>query len=159
VLVGGKRFLVARRNLDKEKELCYSLYVQGLKYKEIGELLGLSKGKIEYYIRSWACVHSLPYPRYKGKGYFCYKLYKNNMEIKDIARLLGKKEITIYKSIGHFCKKFNAPPPFKRKMELAYRLREEKGYSYKEIAEIAGYHDRSTCFRAIKSYKKRLSEK
>lgn len=147
--------------VDKEqiKEISYSLYAQGLKYREIADALGVPQTNVEYYVRTWACSNSLPFPLYRGVGQFCYRLYKNNMKVKDIARLLGKKEINIYKIIHNFCKKYNIPPPFGERVSLAYKLREERGYSYQKIAEIVGYYDKSSCYHAINNYKNKMEKK
>jgi transposase-like protein len=157
VLVGGGVFLVSSAvKLEQIKEICYSLYSQGLKYREIAEAMDLAQNNVEYYVRSWACSNSLPYPVDRGVGHFCYRLYKNNMKIKDIARLLGKNEINIYKIIHNFCRKYNIPSPFGERVVLAYKLREERSYSYRKIAEIVGYYDKSSCYHAIQNYKKKL---
>ena len=158
MLVGGGTFSVTKGELKNTKETCYSLYSQGVKYKEIAQALDLPQTSVEYYVKSWACANSLPYPIYRGVGFFCYSLYKNNMKIKDIARLLGKKEINIYKLIHSFCSKYDIVPPFKKKAELAYKLRVEKNFSYSKIAKIVGYYDKSSCYHAISNYKQKVEK-
>lgn len=146
-------------DLEHLKEISYSLYSQGLKYREIAEALDVPQTNVEYYVRAWASSQSLPYPLPRGVGHFCYKLYKNNMKVKDIARLLGKKEINIYKIIHNFCKKYDIPPPFGEKASLACRLRDERGYSYQKIAETVGYYDKSSCYHAIQNYRNKVGRR
>tara|TARA_B100000674_G_C37575523_1_gene793867 strand:+ start:189 stop:635 length:447 start_codon:yes stop_codon:yes gene_type:complete len=145
-------------NKNELKAECYSLYAQGLKYREIAEAVGSTKSTVEKYVSQWARDNSLPFPLDRGYNKFAYDLYMNKMPVKDIARFLEKTEIQIYKSIHRYCKKYNLNPPFKDKTKLAYVLRQKNNFTYERIAEITGFHDKSSCYRAIKNYEKKLEK-
>lgn len=140
------------------KAECYSLYAQGLTYRETADAVGSTKSSVEKYVVQWARDNSLPFPLDRGYNKFAYGLYMNKMPVKAIARFLNKTEIQIYKSIHRYCKKHNLSPPFKDKTKLAYVLRQKNNFTFERIAEITGFHDKSSCYRAIKNYEKKLQK-
>jgi transposase len=131
----------------------YSLYAQGMTYREIAYALGIKKEQVKYNVVKYARKTCSPYPlparRYNGE--YLHALYTNGMSVKDIALLMSLHQDKVYLRIKRFCADRGLPYPFvDRRAELALSLREAYGHSYEVIAKMAGYTDRSNCYRAIK---------
>jgi transposase len=133
----------------------YSLYAQGMTYREIAYALGIKKSQVARNITRYARKTSAPYPlpsrRYNGE--YLHALYKNGMSVRDISMLMSLHKDKVYLRIKRFCADRNLPEPFvDRRAELALSLREKHGLTYEEVAKMAGFADRATCYRAIKRH-------
>lgn len=131
----------------------YSLYAQGMTYREIAYALGIKKEQVKYNVVKYARKTCSPYPlparRYNGE--YLHALYTNGMSVKDISLLMGLHKDKVYLRVKRFCADRGLPEPFvDRRAEFALSLKEKHGYSYEKIAKMAGYTDRSNCYRAVK---------
>jgi len=139
----------------------YSLYSQGMTYREIAYALGIKKERVKYQVVKYARKTSSPYPltARKYNGDYLHALFLNGMSVRDISQLMGLHKDKVYYRVRRYCEDKSLPNPFiDKRAEFAYRLREEKGWSYEKIAKIAGFTDRSNCYRAVKRHKEGLRE-
>ena len=148
--------------LDSISVQAYSLYSQGMTYKEISQALGIKKDQVKYRVVKYARMtgSAYPLPKRKHNGDYLYALYKNGMSVKDISALMSLHKDKVYLRVKKFCESQGIPNPFvDRRPAFAYKLREERRLSYLIIAKIAGFSDKSSCYRAIKRYEAKLKNK
>jgi|SaaInlStandDraft_6_1057023.scaffolds.fasta_scaffold109484_1 transposase-like protein len=160
----GLRLLVGRNlgRLDSISTQAYSLYSQGMTYREISQALGIKKDQVKYRVVKYARLTGSPYPLPKRKynGDYLYALYKNGMNVKDISSLMSLHKDKVYLRVKKYCESQGIPNPFvDRRPAFAYKLRTERRLSYLISAKIAGFSDRSSCYRAVKRYEAKLKSK
>ena len=147
--------------LDTLSFEAYSLYSQGMTYREIAYALGIKKERVKYQVVKHARKTSSPYPLLSRKynGDYLHALFMNGMSVRDISQLMGLHRDKVYYRIKRYCEDKNLANPFiDRRAEFAFRLRKEKRWSYEKVAKVAGFTDRSNCFRAVKRHKERFGE-
>jgi len=140
----------------------YRLYMADVSYEDICLALDIrlkSPNNAYKRIKAYAQKNGLPYPRTPPKKY-AYYLCLNGMSTNDIARLLSVCHSTIVYWITDYAKENGLFSPCARdkRAELAYRLREDKKYTYKVIAKLVGYHHTDNCIRAVKTYRQKLAK-
>ena len=136
----------------------YNLYSQGMTYREISLALGVSKTQARYYSMKYARVTSSPYPlpRRRRNGEYLHALYMNGMSVRDIAKLVSIHKDKAYLRIRRFCEDRGLPNPFNYdKGDFALRLRNTTDMTYAQIAKIAGYSDRISCYKGVQRAIKR----
>ena len=139
----------------------YSLYSQGMTYREIGRALGISSRQATYQARKYARITSSPFPlpRRRRNGEYLHALYKNGMSVKDIGKLMSLHKDKVYFRIRRFCEDRGLPEPFKHDQgDFALRLRMTTEMTYDQIAKIAGYSDRISCYRGVQRALKRQTK-
>lgn len=137
----------------------YQLYMQGLSYQEIQDLVGLNfthPHNASQKVKAYAKKHGLPFPRQNPDEYI-YSLYINGMSLKDLARFFQVTIKTVWLSVTKHAQFMGVGNPFRKyeKPMLAYQLRMDKKLPYKEIARLVGYKQVNSCIRAVSSYKKK----
>lgn len=160
----GLCLLVGRNlgRLDSISVQAYSLYSQGMTYREVSHALGIKKDQVKYRVVKYARLTGSPYPLPKRKhnGDYLYALYKNGMSVKDISSLMSLHKDKVYLRVKKYCESQGLPNPFvDRRPAFAYKLRTEQRLSYLIIAKIAGFSDKSSCYRAIKRHEAKLKNK
>jgi transposase len=133
----------------------YQMYVQGFNYPQIEDYLGVNKSTIRHYIKRYAYENGLVYPRLKPDYKLAFNLHYNTMSINDIARYLGVSPSTVRNYIRRYSEMNGIHTNPSCKGQIAYTLRLQ-GYTYNKISKMLGYHNRSNCYRAIKTYKDSL---
>ena len=138
----------------------YSLYSQGMTYREIACAQGIKKEKSEVSGCQVREKDEFPiFDRFKVRTNYLHALFLNGMSVRDISQLMGLHKDKVCYRVRRYCEDKSLPNPFiDKRAEFAYRLREEKGWSYEKIAKIAGFTDRSNCYRAVKRHKEGLRE-
>lgn len=138
----------------------YNLYSQGMTYREIGKALGVTKVQAKYYTVKYARItaSSYPLPRRRRNGEYLHALFQNGMSVRDISKLMGIHRDKVYLRVKLFCEDRNLPNPFVKNNKglFALSLRETTEMTYEEIAKIAGYSDRISCYKGVqRALKKR----
>lgn len=130
----------------------YSLYAQGLTFREISEALQIRRNQVAYQLLKYARESSSPYPlpRKKHNGEYLYNLYKNGMPAKAIGKLVGIHKDKVYLRVKAFAKAQGFPNPFVDiRPQKALEMRQTTNMSYSEIAKRTGFCDKSACYRAV----------
>ena len=99
----------------------YSLYSQGMTYREIAYALGIKK-KSEVSGCQVREKDEFPYPltARKYNGDYLHALFLNGMSVRDISQLMGLHKDKVYYRVRRYCEDKSLPNPFidKRRSSL-----------------------------------------
>jgi hypothetical protein len=129
-------------------KLAYELKSQGMKWIEVGEVLGISDRNARRKAYKWEVLNNLNKPNNSKMIEYANTLAKLGMTHKDIARLLGMPIRTLRDNFYKYRDRTGVEIENTRKSRgrVAFELR-EKGLKWSEIATMVGYKNKDSARR------------